>query len=309
MLVATLNGRYIFPEKAKQIETVLRARQKEGKYNGITDGEQMASRLTADVQAVAPDKHMVIGFDPGHGLPGDDGKRRPFETQAQWEKRNNVAVRAIMRFMGKRRVGKIERLSHNIGYLEIDGFPPPFIVAERYAAAMDQLADTDALIVDLRLNRGGGSPSVALLVSYFVDRRTHVSDGWDRVTGITTQYWTEDKLDGKRYDRNKPVVILVGPETMSAGEEFAYSMQAMKRATVIGAPTWGGANPARPYPLGANFYAVVPGRRTINPITGTNWEGVGVTPDVVATPDNALGVAKLFLERRLAKTVTPVAEH
>ena len=307
MLVATLNGRYIFPAKAKQIEAVLRQRQKEGKYDGITDGEQLAQQLTADLQAVAPDKHMVVGFDPGLVLPDDNGARPPPESKAQWERRNNVVVRAIMRFMAQRDVEEVDRLSSNIGYLKITGFPPPFLVAEKYASALDELAHTDGLIVDLRHNRGGGPPSVALLVSYFVDKRTHVNNVWDRITGNTTQHWTEDKLDGKRYGSEKPVLILVGPDTMSAGEDFAYTMQALKRATVIGQPTWGGANPARPYRLGDNFYAVIPGRRTINPITKTNWEGVGVTPDIIATPDKALAVARDLLQRRLQGTAPTVA--
>ncbi len=300
MLVATLNGRYIFPDKAKQMEAVLRQRQRAGQYDGITDGEQLAKQLTADIQEVAPDKHMVVGFDPGLVLPDDNGARPPPDTKEKWERRNNVVVRAIMRHMAQRDVEEVDRLSANIGYLKISGFPPPFLIAEKYAEAMNSLADTDALIVDLRTNNGGGPPSVALLVSYFVDQRTHVNNVWDRITGTTTRYWTEDKLDGKRYGGKKPVLILVGPDTMSAGEDFAYTMQALKRATVIGEPTWGGANPARPYRLGANFYAVVPGRRTINPITKTNWESVGVTPDIAATPDNALALATDLLERRLS---------
>ena len=67
---------------------------------------------------------------------------------------------------------------------------------------------------------------------------------WDRTTGNTTQYWTQDKLDGKRYGGNKPVLILASPGTASAGEDFAYTMQALNRATVISEPIWGGAHPA-----------------------------------------------------------------
>lgn len=307
MLVATLNGRYIFPDKAKQMEALLRHRQQEGKYDGITDGEQLAKQLTADLQEVTPDKHMVVEFDPGLELPNDNGARPPPESKAQWEQRNNFVMRGIMRHMAQRDVEEVDHLGSNIGYVKITGFPPPFLVAEKYAAAMDELADTDGLILDLRHNRGGGPPSVALLVSYFVDQRIRVNDVWDRVTGITTQHWTEDKLDGKRYGSKKPVLILVGPGTMSAGEDFAYTMQALKRATVIGEPTWGGANPARPYRLGDNFYAVIPGRRTISPITKTNWEGVGVIPDIAATPDQALAVAKDLLQRRLHGTASPIA--
>jgi len=136
-----------------------------------------------------------------------------------------------MRHVTRRDVEEVDRLSPNIGYLKISGFGLHFLVAGKYTSAMDELADTDGLIVDLWRNLGGGTPSVALLISYFVDQRTRLNDLWDRETSITTQHWTEDKLggkryDGKRYDGNEPVLILVGPDTMSAGEDFAYTMQA-----------------------------------------------------------------------------------
>jgi hypothetical protein len=305
-LVAKLNDHYVFPEKAKQIEAVLRQRQHEGKYDGMTDGEQLAKQLTDDVHGVAHDLHMEVGFSP-RPVPPDDAVGPPPASQAEWEQRTNFAMRLIMRRMASHRVEKVDHLSPNIGYLKVSGFPPPFLMAEKYAAAMDKLADTDGLIVDLRENHGGGPQTVALLISYFVDQRTRLNDIWDRDTGITTQYWTEDKLDGKRYGSKKPVLILAGPGTMSAGEDFAYTMQALKRATVIGERTWGGAHPARPYRLGDHFFAVIPGRRSISPITHTNWEGVGVTPDIAATPDNALAVAKDLLQRRLHGTAPLVA--
>jgi C-terminal processing protease CtpA/Prc len=203
--------------------------------------------------------------------------------------------------------GKSRSPQSRIGYLKISGFPPSFLLAEKYGAAMDKLADTDALIVDLRENDGGGSDTVALLISYFVDGRTRLNDMWDRETNVTTQQWTVDRLDGKRYGARKPVVILAGPGTMSAGEDFAYTMQAMKRATVVGARTWGGANPSRPHRLGDHFVAAISDRRPINPITHANWEGGGVVPDVAAPPDKALDVAKDLLQRKLGGTIAPVA--
>jgi hypothetical protein len=305
-LVAKLNDHYVFPEKAKQIEAVLRQRQHEGKYDGMTDGEQLAKQLTGDLRGVAHDLHMEVRFSP-RPVPPDDAVGPPPASQAEWEQRTNFVMRLIMRRMASSRVEKVDHLSPNIGYLKVSGFPPPFLMAEKYAAAMDKLADTDGLIVDLRENGGGAPQSVALLISYFVDQRTRLNDIWDRDTDTTIQQWTEDKLDGKRYGGKKPVLILAGPGTMSAGEDFAYTMQALKRATVIGERTWGGAHPARPYRLGDHFFAVIPGRRSISPITHTNWEGVGVIPDVAAAPDKALEVAKDLMQRRLHGTAPLVA--
>ena len=140
-----------------------------------------------------------------------------------------------------RGVEKVEHLTPKIGYLQISSFAPVFLVSEKFASAMNALADTDGLIIDLRNNGGGGGDSSALLISYFVDERTRLNDTWERATGVTRQYWTEDKLDGKRYGGKKPVFILAGPNTKSAADAFAYTMQALERATVIGERTWGGA--------------------------------------------------------------------
>jgi C-terminal processing protease CtpA/Prc len=93
-------------------------------------------------------------------------------------------------------------------------------------------------------------------------------------------------------------VILAGPGTASAGEDFTYTMQALKRAIVIGEGTWGGAHPVALYRLSGHFYAAIPNSRSISPITHTNWEGTGVKPDVTTPPADALAVAKGLLQRQ-----------
>jgi hypothetical protein len=304
-LVTQLSEHYVFPDKAKEVAAVLRQHQREGKYEGITDGERLADQLTEDINAVAHDRHMAVNFDPGT-VPTEDPMGPPPTSREDWERRAPLPMRLSVRFSNLG-VEAVDHVSPKVGYLKIVGFAPHFLVADKYAAAMDKLADTDGLIIDLRDNRGGGPDSVALLVSYFVDQRTRLNDIWDRDTDITTQQWTVDKLDGKRYGGKKPVVILAGPGTMSAGEDFAYTMQALKRATVIGAPTWGGAHPTHLYRLGEHFSAWIPNRRTISPITHANWEGGGVVPDVAAKPDDALAVAKDLLQRRLQAAAPQVA--
>lgn len=308
-LAAKLNAHYVFPDKARQIEAGLLERLRDGKYDAITDGDQFADRLTLDLHAMHPDLHMLVRSSTKK-VPYDSADVPEPTTKAKWDRRTPFIRRALLQLgigLGKVAATKVDHLDHNIGYLALNDFAPPFVMGERYAAAMDKLADTDGLIVDLRDNRGGGTETVDLLSSYFFDRRTRVNDLWDRTSGVTTQRWTSDHVDGKRYGGTKPVVILVGPNTKSAGEDFAYTMQVLKRATVIGKPTWGGAHPGRPYRLSDHFYAWIPSRRTISPITQSNWEAVGVMPDVAAEHDDALEVGKALLQRRLQAAATQLA--
>ena len=308
-LVTKLNAHYVFPDKARQMEAALLQQLREGKYDGITDGEAFADRLTQDLHRVSRDLHMSEQSSP-EPVPYDRADAPPPASKAEWERRTPFARRLLLDLglaMGKTGAATVDHLTPNIGYLQLRDFPPHFIMGERYGAVMDKLADTDALVVDLRDNRGGSPATVALLVSYFVDQRTRLNDIWDRHSGISTQQWTTDQLDGKAYGGKKPVVILVGPATKSAGEDFAYTMQAMKRATVLGEPTWGGAHPSRPYRLGDYFAAWIPSRRTISPITHTNWEGVGVIPDIAVTRDKALAAAQALLQARLKETNPQVA--
>lgn len=297
-LVAKLNAHYVFPDKAKEIEVVVRKHQREGKYDAITDGAQLAKQLSDDIGGVSRDKHMSVhvGARP---IPADDSIPPPPQTRAEWEKQVPPAVRdrVLASNLG---VEKVEHLSPKIGYLQLWTFGPTFLVSDKFAAAMNELADTDGLIIDLRNNGGGLGESVSLLISYFVDERTRLNDTWDRTTGVTRQYWTQDKLDGKRYGGKKPVFILVGPETKSAAESFVYQMQALKRATVIGERTWGGANASRPFRLSKHFAVFIPSRRSISPITNTNWEGTGIIPDVAAKVDDALTAAKELMQRQLS---------
>ncbi|MFZ6731066.1 S41 family peptidase [Undibacterium sp. Ji42W] len=304
-LIAKLNAHYVFPDKAQQAEVVLRQHQREGKYDGITDGKQLAKQLSDDIEGVVHDKHMAV-YVSTRPVPHDDAMPPPPQTRAEWEKQ--VPPAALEKILASNLgVEKADHLSPNIGYLQISSFGPVFLISDKFAAVMNKLADTDGLIIDLRNNGGGGGDSVALLISYLVDERTRLNDTWERTTGITTQYWTQDNLDGKRYGGKKPVLILAGPNTKSAAESFAYQMQALKRATVIGERTWGGANASRPYRLSEYFAAFIPSRRSISPITHTNWEGTGVIPDVAAKVDDALAAAKDLMQRQLNGGAPPVA--
>jgi hypothetical protein len=298
-LVAKLNDHYVFPDKARKMTAFLRRQQQEGKYDGIDNGYRLAKQLTADLHGVARDLHMRVGYHPAMVM--SDEADRPAQGAS-------FLTRLMQRRPASARgVELVGRLGNDIGYLKITSFPDARLMRDKFAEAMNDLAGTDGLIMDLRGHRGGDPLAVVSSISYFVDGRTRLNDIWERDTGNTVQHWTEDKLAGRRYGARKPVMILVDSGTGSAGEDFAYTMQALKRATVIGERTWGGAHPVRTYRLGGHFYASIPNRRSISPITGTNWEGVGVTPDIDASPDSALAVAKDLMLRRLRERAVLVA--
>jgi hypothetical protein len=299
-LVTRLNQHYVFPGKAKEMETLLRRRQKDGVYDAMTNGQKFAAQLEADITGIVHDLHLGVEFSP-QVLPPDPreapdltGRRPPFQEA-------NVIMRLLAPIALSREsfgIDKVEHLRPGVGYLQLTAFAPPALSAGRVAGAMDKLADTDALIIDLRGSRGGHPAGVALTVSYFVDRRTHLSDMWSRDTGATTAFWTEDALEGKRYGAKKPVLILVDRDTKSGAEDFAYTMQTLKRGTVVGTRTWGGAHAASGYRLGDHFLAWVPDARSTSPVTHTDWEGTGVIPDVEAAPGKELKVAQELLQRQ-----------
>ncbi|MEO6390627.1 MAG: S41 family peptidase, partial [Pyrinomonadaceae bacterium] len=173
------------------------------------------------------------------------------------------------------------------------------------------LNHTDALIIDLRQNGGGRPDMVALLASYFfkAEPRLHLNDLAGRKEG-TTEYdtresWTLTTLAGERY-LDKPVYLLTSPRTFSGAEELSYDLQTQKRAIIVGETTGGGANPGGPYRLSDHFLAFMPRGYAINPITKTNWEGVGVVPDVKVPQEDALKTAQaLALKQLIAKNTDP----
>lgn len=194
---------------------------------------------------------------------------------------------------------KAEQLDGNVGYLKFNMFAPPEICGPTASAAMNFLAGTRALILDLRDN-GGGSPSmVAFVASYLFDRRTHINDLWTRRTDSTQEFWTQDSVPGRRFGGEKPVYVLTSANTFSGAEEFAYDLKTLKRATIVGETTGGGAHPVRGRRIDDHFMIGVPFARAINPITHTNWEGVGVEPDVKVSASEALATAQKLLRQKM----------
>lgn len=283
-----LCDKYIFPEKAATAASAIRTRRDAGEYDGLDD-KALAARLTTDLYEVCADKHLGVRLRPAD-LPDQLTDEQMRAAQLEYSRRDNYGI------------AKVERLEGNVGYIDIHHVTDPIAGGPAIAAAMQLVAHTDALIIDLRQNMGGMPDGVAFWNSYlFPDSETHLNDIYDGPTGTTRQYWTLPYVPGERY-LGRPVYVLIGPETFSGGEEFCYNLKAHGRATLIGQTTGGGAHPTEAFPISATLYIAVPYARAINPITGTNWEGTGVEPDLEVPVEDALKVAheKALQEIRLS---------
>lgn len=279
-----LNDYYVFPETALKMERAIRARLERGEYAGITSGAALSEKLTADLREVSRDKHLAVVFFPD-GVP-DFAAAAPEQTAP-----TNYGF------------GTVERLEGNVGYVEILGLVDPSVAeaAEKATATMNAIADTDALIIDLRRNDGGYPEMVAYILSYLFDRRTHLNDIYDRTTGKTQQFWTLPRVPGQKFGGQKPVIVLTSAKTFSGGEEFAYNLKNLERATLIGETTAGGAHPNRSFKVSDHFEVKVPFARAISPITGTNWEGTGVVPHIAVPANEAMDAAHTLALKKVVE--------
>ncbi len=185
---------------------------------------------------------------------------------------------------------KAELIPPGIGDLKMTAFAEAWTCGRAAIAAMTSLGRPDALIVNVRENGGGDPHMVALVSSFLFAERTHLNDIYDRTTDRVTEYWTFSEVPGRQFP-DQPVFVLTSRRTFSAAEEFAYNLQQLGRATIIGETTAGGAHPTQAHAVDDRFIVTVPFARAVNPISGTNWEGVGVEPDMKVEADQAFDVA------------------
>jgi C-terminal processing protease CtpA/Prc len=284
-ILKRLNDSYVFPEVAKKMEQSIHERVNKKEYDQITSSKEFATKLTSDLQEVSHDKHLRVRYS-NQVIPERGPQREPTAEEREQRKRDLTWM--------NHGFAKVERLPGNIGYLEFFNFMDEELGADTVAAAMNFINGTQALIIDMRKNGGGNPAMVALVCSYlFGPEPVHLNDLYWREGNHTDEFWTRKEVSGKRY-LNKDVYVLTSKRTFSGAEEFTYNLKNLKRATIVGETTGGGAHPGGMFRLNEHFGAFVPTGRAISPITKTNWEGTGVTPDVNVPADQALLTARLM---------------
>lgn len=289
-----LRENYVFPETADRMEAHIRQLQKKGEYEKFADPLRFAEKITADLQSISRDIHLRLRYSEQILAP-----ENPLSAGPSPEWLANLRRRLTRENFGLERV---EILKGNIGLIQINYFASPIWAGETYTAALNTVANTDALIVDLRNNNGSmDENAVPFVCSYFFEDSVHLIDIHSRSDNQTRQFWTYAQVPGRKY-LDKPIYVLTSNKTFSGAEDFAYDLQQLKRATIVGERTRGGANPGGTRRVGDHFSLWLPTQSAINPVTKTNWEQTGVAPDINVQTTKALNTAHLEALNRALQT-------
>lgn len=277
-VIHAVKAEYVFPEIAQQIATKLNKRFANGGYNSIDSARAFADTLSVQLMQISDDNHLRVVFS--YDTVADPSKEPPLPDFIR-----EIALKNNYGF------NKTQVLDGNIGYINILGFFPMEEATNNAIACMAQVADTRALIIDLRENSGGLGALCNFLLSYFfTSTPVHMLDMNFAKDHRVEQSWSSFYVPGKRYI-DKPVYVLTAASTFSAGEAFAYILQSQKRAVVIGDVTGGGANIGKLVKLSPHFVMQLSNGIPVSPVTHKSWEKVGVQPDVKVNANEALKVA------------------
>jgi len=282
-----LKHNYVFPDTAEKMAAYLDKEYKKGSYAAIRDPQELADRLLQDLQKAHHDGHLRLRYAPGMARDmadtnGAASRRRIGDSLGRvFARQQNFAFT------------KAEVLPGNIGYVKFNGFVD-FLKEARptFTGAFRFVANTRALIIDMRENGGGSPVMVCAVASYFFPERRH----WNDIInprGKRTFY--TDPADADSLTLSMPVYILTSKRTFSGGEDFCYGMKSLHRAAIVGDTTGGGAHPVGPVPVVMGFVADIPFARSLNPYTQTDWEGTGVYPDIPVKAGVALDRARQII--------------
>lgn len=289
---------YVFEDVALQMIELINGKLERGEYEQFDSVAGLAGQVTVDLQSISHDLHLSVQATQPPPRNASGG------NISQEERAQRRLDRAKARNFGFRR---IEMLPGNVGYLEMSAFEDADLGGDTAVAAMNFLANSSAIIFDLRQN-GGGSPSmIQLISSYLFEEPQHLNSFHVRRTDSIDQFWTQARVQGPKMV-DIPVYVLTSGRTFSAAEEFTYNLKNMERATIVGETTGGGAHPVDMVmmDLGDGHFArmSLPFGRAVNPITGTNWEGTGVKPDIETPAAQALDITQVEILKSLSAAAT-----
>ncbi len=294
-VTSVLKTTYLFPDKAKQFDAYLRDRYNSGIYKDVGSGKNFAFALSKDLQAISKDLHLRVYYYPDEYFDtqlDEKPDQEEIERRLRAEQRDNFTFR------------RVEVLPGNVGYLKFDRFRDAKDAAPTAIAALNFLGHCDALIIDLRDNGGGNPNMVQLLMSYFFDKELLFNDLYNVGKDEHHQLWTQAYVPGPRLS-HCDIYVLISFDTFSAGEALAYHLKHSGRATLVGSRTPGGAHDEEFHNCrNLNIRIKVPCRMAVSPFTGTNWEGVGVAPDIDVPSYKAFDIAYLEAVRKLRARTT-----
>lgn len=284
-----LRTHYVHPETAAAMAARVRARAADGAYTGLP-GPDFCAAVTADMRSVYNDLHLtVVWHDEPRPEPAPGEEAAALDV---WRERFRLEAEGVTR---------VERLPGNVGLIALTGFTDPVVAGAAYEAAMRLLAGTYALIVDLRVNRGGWPMAAVQFCAHLLDPEP-VQVSAVRKGSELRQYWTPAYVPGPRY-LDRPVHVLTSAGTFSGGEDVAYTLQSLGRATIVGETTSGAGHAFGVYRIDEHVDAYVPDELGVNPATGANWEGTGVVPDVEVPAGAAFDVAYELSLKHVAATI------
>jgi tetratricopeptide (TPR) repeat protein len=277
---------YIYPDVAKKTNEHLYKQYETGYFEKCKDIETFATELTEVVQSVNKDKHMRIMSNKPYIAPENTLEAKAAHRMGQINDYRNY----------NHGFKELKMLEGNVGYLDLRMFAPMERAKEIADAYMKLLSLSDAVIIDLTHNGGGDPSMVQYLCSYFFDKKLHLNSLNYREGNRTEEFWTLEEVGGKKL-ADIPLFIMIGEETFSGAEEFAYNMLTQKRATLIGQTSAGGANPGETRGINKDLSVFIPTGRAINPITNTNWEGVGVQPEILTKKEETFDHALILAQK------------
>jgi hypothetical protein len=285
---------YAFTENIQKICVLLKSNLEQGAYSKYDSPGEFAARLSEDLESVTHDKHFKMIHDPGQAaaMAEQAGGSGAFYTpqMVRQYRRMNYGFK------------ELKILEGNVGYLDLRDFFPLKWASGAAVAAMNFLADCDAVIIDLRYNGGGEDLTVNFILSYFLDPGESgitFSTSFTRSTNSYYQSATWPYVPGRTL-WHMPLYLLTSKSTFSGAEAFAFRLKSLKRASLVGETTRGGANPVQIQETGGKYVIYIPSETIVESPVAGDWEGVGVQPDIAAEASSALAIAHLEAVKDLA---------